>query len=184
MTGRQADALRSYERAVALDPAPVRRGLKGMSLFLNNRAQEALPVLRKAFVDSDHLPIIGGWLVDVLDFLGEYEESAQLRIGGGFDPEEIQNLTRALRAGDAELLSETAMAALTPVQWMLFNEPDRAAETLTKHFSPFEQGASYYIMAPSLDPVRDTPQMEDLLRRMNLEGVQLQRTPPSEAPTP
>jgi TolB-like protein/Flp pilus assembly protein TadD len=184
MTGRQADALRSYERAVALDPAPVRRALMGMSLFLNDRAQEALPILRKAFVDSDHLPIIGGWLVDVLDFLGEYEESAQLRIGGGFDPEEVQNLTQALRAGDAELLPETVRAALTPVQWMLFDEPDRAAEALAKPVSPYEQGSHYYHWAPDLDAVRDSPQMQDMLRRLNLEGVQLQRTPPSEAPTP
>ncbi len=179
-TGRQADALRSYERSVALDPAPVRRALVGNSLFLNDRPEEAVPILRQALTDSGYLPLIGGWLVDALDYLGEYEESARLRIGGGWDPELVQNLTRALEARDASLLSAEARARLTPPYWMMLGEPDSAAAALMAPLAPYDHAGDYYTFDPRLEPLMDSPQMQDLLRRMNLEGVQVQRTPKPE----
>jgi hypothetical protein len=67
---------------------------------------------------------------------------------------------------------------------MLFDEPERAAESLAKSVSFYEQGSNYYVWAPNLDPVRDSPQMQDLLRRLNLEGVQIQRMPTDKASAP
>jgi len=180
-TGREAEALRSYESAVSLDPAPIRRSLVGVSLFMNGRPEEAIPILRQALTDSGNLPIIGGWLVDVLESVGEYERAARLRIGGGFDPEEVQDLTRAFQARDASLLSAEARAGLAPTQWMLLGEPDSAARALTRPIPHFENVAEFYTFDPRLDPIRDSPEMLDLLRRMNLEGVTAQRAPKPDA---
>ncbi len=183
-TGREAEALKSYGRAVALDPAPIRRGLYGFSLFMNDRPEEAVPILRQALSDSGDLPIISDLLVAVLLAIGEYESAAQFLIEAGYDAAKVHDLKQALEAGDAGLLSDETRARLSPTEWMLLGQPDRAAEALTLEMPLFDVG-DWHRFDPRLDPIQDTPEMRDYLRRSNLEGVQVQRAPrPGDEATP
>ena len=46
---------------------------------------------------------------------------------------------------------------------------DRAFEWLDKTYEARYSGLSYLKVMPVLDPIRDDPRFQDLLRRMNLE---------------
>jgi len=150
---------------------------------MNGRPEEAILILRQALSDSGNLPLIGGWLVKVLESVGELERAARLRIGGGFDPEHVRNFKQAFETKDAGLLSEETQTSLTPEQWMLLGEPDRAKKALSAALALYSVWGDSYTFDPLLDPIQDSPEMQDYLRLLNLEGVTVQRAPKPEAET-
>jgi len=175
-TGRIADAVTAARRAAGLDPAPVRRGMYGWMLIVDDRPDEALPILEQAVADADgRLPIIASLIVREHMRFGRIDEAerAARETGDLFYPSSFFD---AVRRGRPEL----AGGPLGPEEWMWFGEPDSAAAAFRERATQVFGLDVYRVWLPVIDPIRDRPGVREFLRRANLADATVQRTPRSE----
>jgi TolB-like protein/predicted secreted protein len=176
-TGRIADAVTAARRAAGLDPAPVRRGMYGWMLVVDDRPDEALPILEQAVADADgRLPIIASVIVREHMRAGRVDEAARVARETE-SPWYTPAFFDAIRSGRPD----RAGIRLDPEEWMWFGRPDSAEAALERQSKGVFALDVYAIWLPILDPIRDTPGAREFLRRANLADATLQRTPRSES---
>lgn len=175
-TGRIADAVTAARRAAGLDPAPVRRGMYGWMLVVDDRPDEALPILEQAVADADgRLPIIASVIVREHMRAGHVDEAARVARETE-SPWYTPAFFDAIRSGRPD----QAGVRLDPEEWMWFGRPDSAEAALKRQSKGVFGLDVYAIWLPILDPIRDTPGAREFLQRANLADATLQRTPRSE----
>ncbi|HUE96513.1 MAG TPA: hypothetical protein VMN39_07620, partial [Longimicrobiaceae bacterium] len=177
--GRIAEAVRLAERAAVLDPAPIRRGIAAWLRILDDRTDEALPLLRQAVADAGgRLKVIAAVIVREEARRGNWDAAEQAGLEH-FDREYVTQLFRALRAGDPSM----APRPIDAEQWMWLGYPDSAVAVYDVGPDEIFQLDLYRVWLPVFDPIRDRPEIQAFLRNAGLEGAQLQRTPRSEGDT-
>jgi len=174
-TGRTAEAVRLAERAAALDPAPIRRGIAAWLRVADGRTDEALPLLRQAVADAGgRLPVIASVIVREEARLGNFDAAERAGLEH-FDRDYVEQLFRALRADDPSI----ARRPLDAEQWMWFGYPDSAVAVYDVDPDEIFQLDLYRVWLPVFDPIRDRPELQAFLRNAGLEGAKPQRTPRS-----
>ena len=172
--GRIAEALRTAERALALDRAPIKILIYANKLTADDRNDEAIEQLEQALaLDQENAvpQVRDSWFYANLA-AGRYEkmfEHAPPAL-----TEAKQEILTGLRSGD---LSQVPRDLLSPELWQMVGEPDRAAALLVTEFTEDTGLDEGYIWNPIFDPIRDHPAYLEALRIGILEGRTPQRTP-------
>jgi tetratricopeptide (TPR) repeat protein len=193
VTGRIAEAVRAADRAVALDPAPVRFSLLGAVLQCDGRSEEAeRAYLRGIRLDPDESFQNIRWNY-VFMLYGEqrYEEALDRFIpllDDTVDVERARTDARRrfgwLRQGTLSAIPDTAREDLAPEDWVHLGYPDSAAAHLAATDSIGPAIARLYVLCyPMFDDVRQLPVVQEYLRNRGLDGV-MHRTPAGQRETP
>jgi len=199
--GRLAESVRAADRAAALDPAAIRAEALGFALVLDDRANEAVEVVRQALErapEASRTRALGNYAFRALDaglaeeFVESFLEAARREDSwfGDQSPEwlnrrHVERYARAIVSGDLASLPIEAREDLWPQDWMRFGERDSAVVALVRYLeeaAPFGRVADVWY--PRLDPVRSDPRVQAALAERGLAGVEVQRTPPNERRRP
>lgn len=183
--GRITEALAAGERAVRLDPAPVRLFNQGLILWADARPEEsARQVGRGIALDPDtDVP----WIRDLWYLMrlseGAYDTALEFGYPTGellsVAPAQHVQVVQALEAGDAtrvpaEIDDRWGFRALT---WSAFDARERALEAMEHSLVASSRGNLVWLWYPVLDPLRDDPRFQAVLAGYNLAGAAPQRTP-------
>jgi TolB-like protein len=172
--GRGAESVRTAERALALDRAPIRLLMYSSALASDGRLDEGIEVLAEAIaLDTDgQIP----QAADVWYFLnleaGNYD--VMFDEGGEELLEARDAIVRGLESGDLSAVPEEALDATL---WMIVGRPDSAAAVLLGDISEFPNQNNSWLWDAIFDPLRDQPAYLEALERLNLVGATPQRTP-------
>ncbi len=204
--GRLQEAVRSLDRAAALDPAPVRLIQLMYVLQRDGRWDEADAVVRWAGTQGIDMSF-GGMLTDLDDRNykaraweeGRYEDVNEITTGfpsgvglGSIDSEVWAAAVPALREGRYDLLPDS----LQDVDWgyvnlIGFRELERAvADFLVRRYAgeAFVPSSirvtSEEVWWPVLDPIRSHPDIQAYMESIGLAGYTVQRTPMDERVRP
>lgn len=204
MVGRAAEAVTHADRAVALDPAPVRFMVLGWALFVDDRRAEAVEVFRlgaERDVDRSRPDL---WILAGEAYLaaGENQRAIEMYTRGSGDgfamdrdepslnmsaptASELQSYVDGIASGNLRLILPSVRRLLTPEQWLRVGEADSAIARIILLSDAGPSGdVAWELWTPPLDAVRDEPRMRDLLASRDLTGARLQRTPPAERRRP
>ena len=189
-TGRVAAAVRSMDRASALDPAPVRVWQLVLVLGTDERWDERDEVLAWAEtegLDEGYAVLRGAirgaprqrafqegrfedtWPVDSL-------ESPADTAGRGV-------FLSALREGRSDLVPDSLRDGLGPNDLLQLNEPDLAIERLVTRLGEMRLSPDY-VWGHSFDSIRSDPRVQEYLTSIGLGGRTVQRTPVGERVRP
>jgi TolB-like protein len=190
-TGRVAAAVRSMDRASALDPAPVRVWQLIVTLRTDDRWDEIEEVLEWAEAEGLHerFVALGGamrnWPRNRARQEGRYED-AWLRdsVESPADTSGIGEQIRALRAGRFDMLPDSMQdSGLRPDLLIQLNEPDLAVESLLQRMRDFRLSPDI-VWSPDVDEIRSDPRVQAYMDSIGLGGRTLQRTPVDERVRP
>lgn len=172
MVGRIREGSRSTERAVTLDRVPIRVMWHSVGLRYDRRSDEAIKVLERGLEDWPESGVNLRYSLDRTSVgTGRFEAYvSRLEIADS----QRESILAALRAGDHRVL--TAAFLKRPSVWMALGQPDSALSRVAALVED-PQVTSSWIWLPVLDPIRDEPEFQEALRRLNLEGRTPQRTP-------
>ena len=200
--GRLQEAVRSLERATALDPAPVRLIQLMYALQRDDRWDEADAVVRWAGTQGIDMTF-GGILSDLDERIrifraweeGRYEDTGTLAVGfpapfgfGSIDSAAWAAAIPALRAGSFDLLPDS----LKDVDWgyanlVRFGETERAVTVFleSRHAGRETVPSSVRLTSeevwwPALDPIRSHARIQSYMESIGLGGRTVQRTPVDE----
>ncbi|MDX1579848.1 MAG: tetratricopeptide repeat protein, partial [Gemmatimonadota bacterium] len=188
--GRIREARISAERAVRLDPAPVRRRMLTGILWADGRYDESFRVKRAliaAYPESPVTPALKNLHYLHAMQLGRFEEALEY----GPDPwekwagatrEQHEQMVRALQAGDPTMVPNGALGRdshLTALTWHFFDEPERALTAIRRTFAESPDQQNIWLWHPVFDPIRQRPEFQEILARLNLDGRTVDRTPRS-----
>ncbi len=172
--GRGAESVRTAERALALDRAPIRLLMYSSALAADDRLDEGIDVLAEAIA---------------LDTEGQIPQAAEVWYflnleAGNYDvmfdhgDEELLEardaIVRGLESGDLGAVPEDG---LDPTLWMIVGRPDSAAAVLLGDISEDPNQNNSWIWDAIFDPIRDEPAYLEALEHLNLVGATPQRTP-------
>ena len=181
--GRHDEAIAELRRALELDPLSRVIHTELARVFYHARRYDsALAAIERA-ADLDSTFIDLAWMrAQVLEQRGRYAEAiTAFRTGAGAIPVGAEIARVQATMGRPEAARRTldsviadarrtgaylAPATLAEVHWVL-GERDRAIELLEQAFATgVDDRLSYLKVLPTLDPMRDDPRFQDLLRRM------------------
>jgi TolB-like protein len=181
--GRIDRAVAAAERAVRLDPAPIRRLQFGAVLWADDRATEARGQLREG-IDLDpqnHVPQLRNNLYLMELASGYHDELATFDLPPDLPvtPEQHARLVQAMRAGDKSLMpSEFAeISPVVVVTWAAFGDRERALEAIERWLIESPGGVLVWLWLPHLDALREDPRFREILELVNLGDAVLERTP-------
>jgi TolB-like protein len=185
--GRIREARIAAERAVRLDPAPIRRQILASVLWADGRYDRSLRIDRE-LIAEDHEETPSARLRSLHYIhsmqIGRYDEA--LRYGldffGDVSRAEHEQMVRALRAGDQELVPEGELGRhphLTALTWQRFGNPDRAFEAIRRTLTEAPDQQQLWLWHPVFDPIRQRPEFQEILARLDLADRTVQRTPVS-----
>jgi len=186
-TGRIAEAVRTLDRATALDPAPVRVWQLLLALFRDNRWDEIDEIL--AWVEAEGLHerfrALGGavrnWPQNRAFDEGRYEDMARVdSVESPADTAGRGDWLRAMNAGRYDMLPDSMQSGQERPDLLLrLNEPDLAIEELLWRMRdrPLQPDM---VWSPALDQIRADPRVQEHLETIDLGGVTVQRTPVEE----
>jgi len=172
-TGREVEALREAERALALDRAPVRLDTWGFTLYMNRRYTEAEAALEEgiAIDTTGDLHFLRTVLGRQMLFDGRYQEA--LRRFAYYLPD-----TAAYRMQGEALERKDASRMPTDIRrtyaqaWMLLGEDEKALDALEADVFSLPFRVKYNVWDPYLAPLHDTPRFRDIiLQHVNQRGV-------------
>ena len=176
--GRQAEALNSSARALALDRSAIRLASHASVARHNGRGDEAIDLALEG-VEKDpegNVNLLENVLFDAFVNAGRYDEAQQLVADRG-GLEALNLALAALRAGDPDLLDPLPFKIEKAHILVLMGMPDRALDVLDGWVidPPFMGKADLF--APWADPIRDDPRVQAILAQMGLEGIEPVRAP-------
>jgi TolB-like protein len=181
--GRIDLAVAAAERAVRLDPAPIRRMQYGVVLWADDRPTEAKRQLREG-VDLDpenHVPQLRNSLYLMELTIGDFDDLAAFDLPPDLPvtPEQHARLVQAMRAGDKSLMpSEFAEAfPFVVATWAAFGDRERALEAIERRLVESPGGVLIWLWFPNLDPLREDPRFREILELVDLGDAMPQRTP-------
>ena len=181
-------AVAAAERAVRLDPAPIRRLQYGAVLWADDRPTEAKRQLREG-IDLDpenHVPQLRSSLYLMELSSGDHDELAAFDLPPDLPvtPEQHARLVQAMRTGDKSLIpsefAETPQGTAPQVAvwtWASFGDRERALEAIERRLVESPAGVLVWLWNPNLDPLREDPRFREILERVDLGGATPQRTP-------
>jgi len=172
MAGRIREGRRATERAATLDRVPIRVVWHAAGSLYDGDYDEAIEVLERGVEDLPESAInLSLGLDRTYLMVGRFEDYvARLEM----TDDERESTLVALRAGDHRVLPDTLLAR--PSVWMALGQPDSALSTVAVLVEDSNITPSW-LWHPALDPIRDEPEMQAALRRLNLEGRTPDRTP-------
>ena len=176
--GRQAEALNSSARALALDRSPIRLATHANVALSNGRVEEAINLALEG-IEKDaeaNVDLLDNVLFGAFLNSGRYDELQRLLASRG-KTEGLKPAIAAVQAGDPGLLEPIDYAPFTAYALLLMEMPDRALDVLDGWVidPPFMGKAELF--APEFDPIRDDPRVQAILAQMGLEGVEPVRAP-------
>jgi TolB-like protein len=172
MMGRIREGKKATHRAAVLDRVPVRVTWQMAGHIYDGETEEAARILLKGLEDFPTTPVDLDFGLD-REYLatGRFEEYAARHTE---TVAEGASIAAALHAGDPSVLP--ARLLRRPEVWMALGQPDSAlSQAVTLLGNP--NVTPSWVWHPSLDPIRDEPEMQDILRGLNLEGRTPDRTP-------
>lgn len=150
---RPEECLEVAERAVELYPGvPLARWARGLALMEVGRLGEAVEEFRKGLDLAPLDPPCSGGLGHALGRSGRRDEAREL-------------LTRLLE----EKRQHYHPAIPIALTFLGLGEDDEAMRWLETAFEDAEPLATFFSVWPALDPVRDDPRFQEILRKMGLE---------------
>lgn len=184
--GRTDEAVAETARALEMEPVSlVNNALHVTSLVNARRFDEALVQARRAY-DLDHgFPLALHWLGLTLSATGKYDEAIALGSEVQADSPILPiglfisayAHARAGRRGEAQRIIALMHAAekthyVRPYYiacvWSALGDKDKAFAELERSFAEKDCYVPRMRVDPFLDPLRDDPRYNDLLKRMNL----------------
>ena len=200
--GRLQEAVRSMDRAAALDPAPVRLAQLMYILGRDGRWDESFAVLRWAGTQGIDMTF-GGLFADPDEGSrntrawdeGRYEDMTGTLSGPGYgltDSIAWAAAIPALRAGRFDLLPDS----LEGEDWgyanlVRFGELERAVEDFLEKRQAGQASTAAAVRLtpeevwwPALDPIRSDPRIQSYMQSIGLGGRTVQRTPVDERVRP
>jgi Tfp pilus assembly protein PilF len=183
--GRPDEAMVQIERALELDPFnDLYQALYGVDLTVVRRNDEAIEQFRSALRTAPGNPVALIRLSATLHLEGMYEEALEAQrsfLAAVRDREGQEALERGFEesgyAGAMRHLAD-AMAARSlrtgtrafevAVLYVRAGETELALDWLERAFVDRDPNLAALGAAPEIDPIRDDPRCQDLLRRMNL----------------
>jgi TolB-like protein/Tfp pilus assembly protein PilF len=195
--GRQDEAVRSAERGVELDPtSAIRSYVLGYILVdLGRNADAVAPLERARELDPELLRVLPT-LSDAYGALGDWDRAEQtIRDGlatgaqllGASSAVEQALLDRqmaeyygAMRSADGRALEACCAEVVYPWEYGLIGDIERALDALEKLAASDPGYGNKWLgslWSPLWDGYRSDPRFVETLRRVNLEGVEPQRSP-------
>jgi adenylate cyclase len=173
------------DRALVLDPLnSLFHDIYAMDLMYAHRYDEAIVVLRKTLESSPHDPVALATLRSAYHMKQMFPEALEIwkrSFSDKNDPDAVEALARgfaesgypgALRHA-AEVLIARSGSSYVPA-WQigtLYTRAGMAKQALTwleKAYFDHDPNIPYISVDPIFDPLRNTPEFQDLLRRINL----------------
>ena len=179
--GQLEEALVEFQKALALDPLSLEISrLVGATLYNNRRYEEAIDQLQKTLEMEPNFLMAHRWLTFAYWQSGMHEEAIvqaeKVALLGGNNFSKLPMFLRQV-ASDNRLEAlrtlenwEVSLPLERAAQYALLGEADQAIEWLNKAVEErFPPTPIALRVDPFLDPLRDDPRFQDLLRRVNLE---------------
>ncbi|MFQ5529862.1 MAG: hypothetical protein ACE5FP_05870 [Gemmatimonadota bacterium] len=172
MAGRIREGRRATDRAAALDRVAIRVIWQAAGYAYDGDSEQTVSVLREGVRDFPNSPIGLAFALDrELVATGRFEEYAARRELGESGRDSV---VTALHLGDHRVLPAALLAR--PSVWMALGQPDSALSRVASLLE--DRGVTHsWIWSPPLDAIRGEPEMQAVLRRLNLTGHTPDRTP-------
>ncbi len=176
--GRQAEALNSAARALALDRSAIRLASHASVALNSGRIDEAMELALEG-IEKDpegNVNLLENVLVGAYLDYGRYDEAQRL-FGSRGGWASLSLAIAGVQAGDPGLLEPMDYPPLKARVLLLMDMPDRALDALDGWVidPPFMGKAELF--GPWFDPIRDDPRVQAILAQMGLEGVEPVRAP-------
>lgn len=169
--GRIREGRQATERALRLDRAPIRVLWHAVGLLRDGETEEALALMERG-IEEFGGTFLRENLVTMYIGDGRFDEAEALD-GAGLS----EGAADRMRAGDQSVLLGLPRDYLNRARlWMAIGRPDSARAAIDRQASRIDLATSW-VWAPQLDPIRDEPEMQAAMRRLNLEGRTVDRTP-------
>ena len=169
-TGRAREGRITTGRAALLDRVPIRALWKAYGLHSDGRVDEAIEELERAEEEFPGTFIKRNLAITYLEDgrVADYAKLVDLDAG----------TTARLREGDPTVIELLWPAGLDrrPGIWLALGMRDRALSAVEGYGNRIAVGTGW-IWSPNLDPIRDEPEMQAVMRDLNLEGRTPDRTP-------
>lgn len=179
--GRFDEATAEAQAAIDLEPASLlNHRIYGCTLFMARRYDEAIAVFKRTIeLDPNSGTAIYYWLVEALQMKGNdaetFEWFMKMETVAKTDDKTLQAYRAAYQeSGWHSVLSEIA-ERFDESDWTFFGgvytnaklgRKDKAFEYLEKAYQRREWNLAYIRVEPRLDPLRDDPRFDDLVRRV------------------
>ena len=177
--GREDEALREMDTAVALSPTSFNKRSRGLILYYSRRYDEAIEQLKQVKETDEEFSEVRKWLLSCYEQKKDYDRALEARIGqledGGAPPEEIE-ATKAAFSKDGwpgvlrRIVEPTPPVGIVgAMAYAQLGDADRAFEALDKLF---DRRAIMLVQAarePRFDPIKNDPRFDDLLKRIGLK---------------
>jgi len=172
--GRIGEAVRTAERALALDRSPIKILIYANSLATDGRVDEAIEQLEQALeLDKEgaiHQIKNASFFVNL--GAGRYAEMFEHAPDHYLEAKD--KILLGLESGDLTRVPEDLR---TVEMWILVGEPDIAAAMVLEDYKEDPRGSNGYVWDPVYDAIREHPDFLEAMKIGNLEGRTLLRTP-------
>ena len=184
--GRFDEATAQAQVAIDLEPASLlNHRIYGCTFYMARRYDEAIVVFKRTIeLDPNSAPPIYYWLVEALQMKGNYAEAFEwfmkMQAVRKTDDKTVQAYREAYQSSGwqgvltemAERFDESDTAYYEGVYTNVrLGRTDKAFEYLEKAYQRREWPLAYIRVEPRLDPLRDDPRFEDLVRRVERKYV-------------
>jgi len=195
--GRSGEALVVARRALSLDRSPIRLNVAGYIAIQNDSFDEAIEYVTEGIVldREDRVYWLHDFLLTCYVATGQWRKAREVLVGmlAEMPPQRREELLRTWPPGDApprnfdpdRLPADRRLLYSPAPLWMALGKPDRALANLeasVRGRPPFSHAVELFF--PQLDPLRDDPRFQELLRIRGLEGRRPIRSTTTAAGTP
>lgn len=177
--GRDDEALREMETAVALAPTSFNKRSRGLILYYSRRYDEAIEQLKQVKETDEEFSEVRKWLISCYEQKKDYDRALEARISqledGGAPPEEIEATKAAFTRDGWPGVLRRIVEPTPPVgivgamAYAQLGDADKALEALDKLFDRRAIMLVQSAREPRFDPIRNDPRFDDLLKRIGLK---------------
>ncbi len=177
--GREGEALREMDAAVALAPTSFNKRSRGVILYYSRRYDEAIEQFKNVKETDRGFSEVRNWLMSCYELKKDYQHAFDARIRqleeSGAPPEEIEATKSAFNKDGWPGVLRRIVEPNPPdgprgaMVYSQLGETDKAFEVLDKVFERHGIMLIQTTREPLYDPIRNDPRFDALLKRIGLK---------------